>query len=127
MAQTHFISVEIVLYTDHDPDEWNAWFEKQDNHVTRNQGDETKWHVFFAPLPYQDADTTIRNLCNEIVKLPEEIKRHWTNAVRREFFIGYQAGSEWPSFEDQVSLCTLQSVVNLKAEIRLVIYPASDD
>ena len=125
--QTKFISVEIALHTDYESSEWVAWFEGQDNHVTRNQGDVAKWYIFFAPLPSTDADSTIRNLCTEIDQLPHEIKQHWTNATRREFFIGYQAGSEWHCFNEDLSLRTLELVAAQKAEIRLAIYPVDSD
>lgn len=123
--KTEFISVEIVIDTDIDSPEWIAWFEEQDNCVIKNPGSDSKWQIFFAPIPSEDADSTIRNLCVEIDQLPEKIKEQWTKAVRREFFIGYDAGSEWPGLNDLLSLSTLQLVVDQKAEIRLAVYPTS--
>lgn len=126
MVQTHFTSVEIALYTNHESPEWIKWFEEQDNCVVTNPGTDSKWYIFFAPLPSKDADITIMDLCTEIQRLPDEVKQYWDNATRREFFVGYHAGSEWPCFNDQFSLSTLKLVVDLQAEIRLAIYPASN-
>jgi len=126
-VQTHFISVEIAIHTDDESPEWIQWFRDQDNHVTKNPGTDSRWHIFFAPLPSQDADSTVRTLCTTIDQLPVEIKQHWTNATRREFFVGYQAGFQSPCFNDQLSLSTLRRVVDLQAELRLAIYPASSE
>ena len=125
--QTHFISVEIALYTDHKSPEWIKWFEELDNYVVTNPGTDSKWYIFFAPLPSNDANTTILDLCTEIQRLPNEVKQYWAKATRREFFVGYHAGFQWPCFNDQFSLSTLKLVVDLQAEIRLAIYPASNE
>ena len=125
--KSEFISVELVLHTDCDPSEWITWAEGQDNHVTKNPGSDTKWHVFFAPLPSADADSTIRNLCAVIDQLPPIVKAQWDSAVRREFYVGYQAGADWPCFTDLLSLDTITRIATHKADLRLTIYPVSSE
>ena len=127
VVQTHFISVEIALHTDHESTEWIKWFEELDNYVVTNPGTDSKWYIYFAPLPSDDADATISDLCTEILRLPDDVKQYLTKAARREFFVGYHAGFQWPAFNDQFSLSTLKLVVELQAEIRLAIYPASSE
>jgi len=125
--RSKFISVEIALHSDHESREWIEWFQKQDNHVDKVSGTDAKWFIYFAPLPSGDVDSTISSLCDAIDELPENIRAHWDNAIRRQFFIGYQAGHEWPCLDNRLSHDTLVKVVGLDAEVRLAIYPASTE
>jgi hypothetical protein len=127
LVKTEFISVEIVLHTDDESSEWITWFEGQDNCVTKTSSPDAKWNIYFAPIRSVNPDLTIRNLCNQIESLPDEIRQYWTSALRREFFVGYQAGTEWPCLIDDFSLETLELVTEMKAVLRLAIYPASPD
>jgi len=95
--KTEFIRVEIVLHTDNESSEWIAWFEKQDNGVTKTSSPYATWHIFFAPIRSVNPDLTIRNLCNQINSLPDNIRQYWTSAFRREFFVGYHAGPNGPA------------------------------
>jgi len=122
--RSQFICVEIALHTDDESPEWIAWFHEQDNHVVKTAGTDAKWFIYFAPLSTGNADSTIRALCTEIDRLPDRVKASWHDAQRRQFFIGYHAGTEWPCLDDCLSHDTLKRVVELKAELRLAIYPA---
>lgn len=125
--RSKFISVEIALHSNDDSSEWIAWFRALDNHVTKKPGTCAKWFIFFAPLSSGDVDSTIRTLCTEIAGLPEHIRTFWTNATRREFFLGYQSGNDWPCLEDRLSCDTLKLIVGLNAELRIAIYPSSHE
>ncbi len=125
--RSEFISVEIALHTDSESHEWITWFQSQDNHVEKVSGAIAKWFIYFAPLPSDDADSTIRRLCTEIEELPENVRTHWDNAIRRQFYVGYQAGVEWPCLDNRLSHDTLLKVVDLNAELRLAIYPATSE
>lgn len=125
--RSEFISVEIALHSDDESLDWIEWFQNQDNYVEKVLGTESKWFIYFAPLPSGDADSTIRSLCAEIDELPGNVRVHWDKAIRRQFFIGYQAGLEWPCLDDRLSHETLEKVVALNAELRLAIYPASNE
>ena len=119
---TRFISVEIAIWTDIDCDEWVSWFEQQDHHVTKLDGGESKWQVYFAPIPSVDANKTIFDLCSEIERLPPLIREHWDNANRREFHIGYHVGDEPHWYDQHLELETIQRVVKLSASIRIALY-----
>ena len=125
--KSEFISVEIALRSDDESLQWIEWFQSQDNHVEKVSGTDAKWFIYFAPLPSGDADSTIRSLCTEINELPKKVRLHWDNAIRRQFFIGYQAGLEWPCLDNRLSHDTLTKVVGLNAELRLAIYPATTE
>lgn len=122
--KSEFISVELALHTDDESSEWVRWFHDLDNHVVKTTGTDAKWLIYFAPLPSESADSTIRRLCTELQELPEEIRRYWTRAKRREFFLGYQAGFDWPCLDDRLSHETLNAVTELDAGLRFAIYPA---
>ncbi len=121
---TKFVSVEVVLHTNDESLDWIAWFETKDNFVTKTAGTDANWYIYFAPLPEQTPDMTIRSLCKEIESLPENIKVFWKRAMRREFLVGYHAGNEWPAHIDILSPETLQNVTRLQAAISLAIYRA---
>ncbi len=124
---TKFVSVEVVLHTNDESLDWIAWFEAKDNFVTKTAGTDANWSIYFAPLPEQTSDMTIRCLCKEIESLPENVKVFWKRAIRREFFVGYHAGNEWPAHIDIFSPETLQNVTRLQAAISLAIYPSTDN
>lgn len=123
---TQFISVEITIRTDAECDEWIEWFEQQDNCVNKIADKESKWHVYFDPIPSADANKTIFDLCAAIEKLPGSVRRHWDNANKREFHIGYDVGDEPHWYDQHLELETLQRAVKLNASIRIAMYATSD-
>ncbi len=123
---TRFVSVEIAIRTDIDCDGWIEWFEQQDNHVSKLRDNDSKWYVYFAPLPSIDANKTIFDLCAEIEKLPHPIRQHWDNANNREFYVGYHVGDEPQCYDQHFELETIQRAVSLNASIRIALYPAPD-
>jgi len=97
---TRFISVEITIRTDGECDEWIE--------------------------PSADANKTIFDLCGAIEKLPRSVRRHWDNANKREFHIGYDVGDEPHWYDQHLELETLQRAVKLNASIRISMYATSD-
>ena len=124
--KTRFISVEIAIRTDMGCDGWIEWFEQQDNHVAKLDGGDSKWYVYFAPIPSIDANKTICDLCAEIEKLPQSVRKHWDNANKREFHIGYHVGDAPHCYDQHFELETIQRVVKLNASIRITMYAAPD-
>ncbi|MEM7479196.1 MAG: hypothetical protein AAF483_29780 [Planctomycetota bacterium] len=122
--ETRFVSVEVVIRTNSDCQEWIDWFEAQDNHVANISTEDHASFVYFAPLPSSDADSTIRRLCREIMQLPDEIRRHWKSADAREFFIGYHVGETPHCFIEHLQADTMALVHEQDASVRIALYPA---
>ncbi len=121
---TRFISVEISIRTNFDCNEWIEWFERQDNYVNKFNGDDYKWHVYFDPLPSENANTTICDLCTEIENLPQNIKKQWNQASLREFHVGYHVGENPQPYDEHFELKTLKRAIEMNASIRIAMYPA---
>ena len=122
--ETRFVSVEVVIRTSADCQDWITWFERRDNHVTNVPSEKNASFVYFAPLPSGDANLTIRELCKEINELPENVRLQWANAEEREFFIGYHVGETPNCFVEHVDVDTLEMVHQNNASIRIALYPA---
>lgn len=125
--QTRFVSVEVVIRTNADCQDWVAWFERLDNCVTMMSGENHESFVYFAPLPSSDANQTIRRLCQEINELPENVRRQWADAEQREFFIGYHAGEAPPCFTEHIDSDTLELVCQNGASIRIGLYSTPNE
>ena len=91
---SRFISVEIAIKTDGDCDAFVDWFRAQDNYVEKIPSDTHRWYVYFAPLSSDSANTTIRDICEGISGWPEVVRRQWDEAAFREFFVGYEIGTD---------------------------------
>ena len=122
--KTQFISVEVVLKTNHKCDKFVKWYEKQDNCVVKLKWDTHKWYVYFAPLPSKNPDKTIKAICKDISSLPKGVRKEWDKADFREFNIGYHAGEEPFSYLDNISSKTIKKVEKLKAGIGISLYAA---
>lgn len=125
--QTRFVSVEVVIRTNSDCQDWIAWFESQDNYVTNMPSENHESFVYFAPLPLGDANQTIRRLCQEISELPENVRRQWADADQREFFVGYHVGETPPCFTEHIDSDTLELVYQIGASIRIALYPTPNE
>lgn len=122
--KTRFVSVEVVIRTNSDCQDWIAWFECQDNYVTNMRSESHASFVYFAPLPSSDGNLTIRRLCQQINELPENVRRQWTDAEEREFFIGYHVGETPHCFVEHLDVDTLELVHQNGASIRIALYPS---
>lgn len=120
---SRFISVEIAIKTDGDCDAFVDWFRAQDNYVETLPCDTHRWHVYFAPLSSGSADMTIRDICLGISDWPELVRRQWDEAAFREFFIGYEIGTEPVAYLDHFSSSTLELAARFGAGIGIALYP----
>jgi len=121
--ETRFVSVEVVIRTNTDCQDWIDWFEHQDNYVANGPGENHASYIYFAPLPSSDANLTIRRLCKEINELPDAVRRQWTGADGREFFVGYHVGEAPNCFIEHFGIDTLELVRQQNASIRVALYP----
>ena len=119
-----FISVEIAIHTDFDSDALIQYFEDQDNFVAKVESVSHKWHIYFAPIPCKDADTTILSLCEMIRGLPSNVRHDWDMAADREFFAGYRVGGDPCCFTEHLKPKTLKAAFDLDAGIGYALYPA---
>ena len=126
-SETRFISVEVVIRTNSDCEDWISWFEQQDNHIAKGPTDNHASYVYFAPLPSKDANSTIKRLCREIEALPENVHQQWIRADEREFFIGYHVGEKPHCFVEHLETDTLDLVNQHNASVRVALYPAPSD
>ena len=122
--KSKFISVEISIKTDSDAEAFVKWFEAQDNYVAKLPCDSHKWYIYFAPIPWKDADTTIRNLCAVIRELPSEVRKDWDEAGHREFYAGYHVGDELSNFAEYFDPETLRAASDVNAGIGFTLYHA---
>lgn len=122
--KSRFISVEIAIRTNLDSDAWVKWFEAQDHYVDKHAWDDPKWYIYFAPTQWKDANTTIKNLCEMIKNLPDEVREAWERAEHREFYAGYEIGDEPHCFAENIELETLEACIALGASIGYALYPA---
>jgi hypothetical protein len=120
---SRFISVEIAIKTDGECDAFVAWFRAQDNYVEKLPCDTHRWHAYFAPLSSGSADMTIRDICAGISNWPELVRRQWDEAAFREFFIGYDIGTEPIAHLDHISSSTIELAARVGAGIGLALYP----
>ena len=125
IRKSRFISVEIAIKTNFDSDAFVKWFEAQDEYVDNQSSEEAKWYIYFAPIPYKDANTTIMNLCEMIKNLPDEVSEAWEKAEHREFYAGYEVGDTPHFFPEHIELETLKACVSIGAGIGFCLYPAS--
>jgi len=122
---SRFISVEIAIKTDGDCDAFVDWFRAQDNYVEKISCDTHRWYVYFAPLPSGSADTTITGICEKIPDWPEAVRRQWDDATFREFFVGYEIGTEPIAYLDRFDRSTLELAARFGAGIGLALYPST--
>ena len=122
--KTNFISVEVVLKTNHKSKKFIKWFEDKDNYVEKLEWHTHKWFIYFAPLPSKNPCKTISSICKDINSLPEDIKEEWNKADFREFNIGYYGGEDPHAYLDNISAKTISKVKKLKAGIGISIYAA---
>jgi len=118
-----FISVEIAIKTDGECDAFVDWFRAQDNYVERVPCDTHRWYVYFAPLPSISAGLTIRDICEGIPGWPEAVRRQWEEAAWREFFVGYEIGTDPVTYLDHFDSSTLGLAAQHGAGIGLALYP----
>ncbi len=122
--KTEFISVEIAIKTDFDSAAFVKWFEDQDNYVAKLECNSHRWYIYFAPIPSEDANTTILRLCEMIRTLPPEVRQDWDRAAHREFFAGYNVGGDPFCFTEHLDQSTLKAALELNAGIGYALYPA---
>lgn len=120
---SRFISVEVAIKTDADCDAFVEWFRARDNPVEKLPGGSHRWHVYFAPLPSANADLTIRDICGGIPDWPDEVRAEWDAAAFRQFFVGYEIGTDPAAFTDHFEPATLALAAGFGAGIGLAIYP----
>jgi len=121
--KSRFISVEISIKTDHECAAFVEWFQSQGNYVDKLPCETHRWYAYFAPLPCSNADATIRHLCEGISDWPDNVRRQWNAAGIREFFVGYEIGSEPVAYLDHFSETTLKMAAEIGAGIGLALYP----
>ena len=117
-----FLSVEVAIRTDANCDAFIDWFSSQDNHVEKRPGGAHRWYVYFAPIPCDTADLTIRKLCAGIPDWPSEVRRQWNDAAIREFYVGYEVVPRGFHFQDRLEPATLTEAANVGAGIGIAIY-----
>lgn len=123
--KSEFISVEIAIDTDHEADEFIAYFERQDIYVTKvDSMVGHKWYIYFAPEAKGNANDTILDLCRQIEELPPGVRRDWDIAAKREFFAGYHVGGEPHAFTEHLDPAILKRVLDINAGIGFALYPA---
>ena len=120
--KTRFISVEAAIKTDHPHEAFVQWFAGQGEYVEVLPWDTHRFYIYFVPLPCGTADETIRQLCHQIAALPGPARQQWDAADFREFFIGYEVGSEPLCYEEHLSPETLSLATSLGAGIGLALY-----
>lgn len=125
--KSRFISVEVAIKTDGDCDAFADWFRAQDNCVEKIPCDTHRWYVYFAPHPSGSADMTIRKICEGIPGWPEGVRRQWDAAAFREFFVGYEVGTDPVAHLDHFDPGTLKLAAQFGAGIGLALYPPSMD
>ena len=121
--KSRFISIEIVIKTDHDCDAFVEWFHARDNHVEKMPCETHRWYIYFAPIPSSSADSTVQMLCKMIAELPDNIMKQWNQAGYREFVAGYHVEMDAPVFMDHFSPKTLTLVAQVGATIGIALYP----
>lgn len=124
---SRFIGVEVTIKTDGDCDAFVEWFRAQDNHVAKLPWDTHRWYVYFAPLPSVSADMTIRRICEGFPAWPEAVRRQWEEAAVREFFVGYELGTDDRAHLDHFHSNTLELVARFGAGIGLAFYPPAGE
>jgi hypothetical protein len=120
---SRFISVEIAIKTDGDCDAFVDWFRAKGNCVEKIPCESHRWYVYFAPLSSGSADTTIREICDGLPAWPEVVRRQWDEAAIREFFVGYEIGTDPSAHLDHFEHGTLELAARFGAGIGLALYP----
>jgi uncharacterized protein (DUF2236 family) len=125
--KTRFISVEVLIKTDHAYDAFVQWFTDQGEPVTVVPDDKYRFQIYFAPLPGRSPDETIRRLCRQIADLSGPPRQQWETAGFREFYIGYELGEEPLCYDEHLSCETVSAAVSVGAGIGWALYAIGDD
>ena len=125
LTPSRFISVEIVIKTDGDCEAFVDWFRAQDNYVEKIPCDTHRWYAYFAPLPSDSADATVRNICEGIPGWPEVVRKQWDEAAFRELFVGYEVGTDPIAHLDHFAPGTLELAARYGAGIGFAFYPST--
>ena len=118
------ITDKIAIKTDYDSDAFVKWFEDHDNYVAKLECTTHRWYIYFAPIPRDDANTTILRLSEMIQEIPPDVRQDWDRAGHREFFAGYHVGGDPFCFTEHLDKITLKAALELNAGIGYALYPA---
>ena len=122
--QTHFLNVDLVVWSRSPLDELVAAFGKRvDVLYVGSEGRRYGAHVELASVS-KSVDALVRGLARLVTNLPETPRALWDRAQRREFNIGIQAGHEPHCHELRLKPDTLEAVVSLNARIVVTTYAA---
>lgn len=126
--KTEYITVDFDLKTNGDCDYLIREFEKRDE-VFQKLSDEPnyRWYIIVSLLQNESADKCIADFCKQFDTYSEEAKHELKKIEKKEFLIGYRAGSNQPAFNDTLSHNTASAAACYGIDIGICIYPASDD
>lgn len=124
-----YITVDVVLRTNHGSKALIRAFEATDEYVQKNDWgdrDGLRWCIVVSLCPERNADACIRKFCEETFKaFSPKANKQWFRAGKREFFIGYdlaKRGKKNHCFQDHLSGETIALAANLKAGIGSILY-----
>jgi hypothetical protein len=125
-TRTEFISVEVVIKTNHPSAEFVDWFAARGKDVTVLPWDTHRYHIYFDPAPRHTPEETIRELCQQIAALSGLPRAQWDAADFREFYVGYRTGDEPFCYAEHFSRETLLAVASVGAGIGYALYANRD-
>ena len=99
-------------------------YENQDVYVNNIKQEDGLFYIYCDPIYGVDANVVLSSLCDEVVNFSNEIKEEWAQAEERFFDIGYSVGDTPNCLNDHFTMDTLKKVNEIKASIKLALYPA---
>jgi hypothetical protein len=80
-------------------------------------------HLEIAGIP-KSADQVIRKFVQLIDALPPAARKHWDRAIRRDFSVGLEAGTETSVLDIAIEAETVAAAARLNARIVITVYTA---
>jgi len=123
IATTHFMNVDLDLYSRRDLQPLVEAFEKKVFVLYAGRVKRTYCaHLELARNP-RNADYAIRAFCALVEALPRQTRDLWNNAKTRDFSVGVQAGARPNPADFVLAAETLKAVSRLHARVVFTIYP----
>lgn len=122
LSTTQYLNVDLEIYSKHDlqPLVDRLGLKVTALYVGRDHGKYSA-HLEVSKIT-KTADSTIREFCALIEKLPQRERSLWNKATVRSFSIGIQAGTEPRSCDFTIRPATVRAISGVGAQIVLTIY-----
>ena len=126
MKKTEYITVDLVVRTNHEVDRLVVALEELGYLVDQHDWNEV-YSVFLnvsCDYPGETPEDCIESYCEQLEKLPADAKSQWDAAGFKELYIGYNVGEEPSCFSSHIRADLVERVSHLNVGVGVALYPA---